>query len=212
MSPRLNHWLRILTAVPLGIAAILFLIFIPNAHVTMCMVAAIGYSVGLPMNRYEEKFARLASFFSGGILFYTIYVGTSLLLYDRVILGGGPSEHLWFDPAWWYHLLINISIIVLFVTKRDRMPHLLGGMAFFMIAAPFMLILQSVLGRELWGSVNNVLLYTSLGVLLLAVTQLLARFAPQFYLNFLPKLRTVIIASLLVYLIAQLISVSLFGS
>ena len=80
MSPKASTILRWIVAVPLGFSALFILIFVPNAHVTMCMISAIGYSIGLPINRWEEKIARVTSFFSGGILFYTVYAGTTLIL------------------------------------------------------------------------------------------------------------------------------------
>jgi hypothetical protein len=204
-----NKAIRIATAIPLGISAILFLIFVPSAHVSMCMACAVGYSLGLPMDRYESTINKIVSFFSGGILFYTVYAGTTLLFIEWLTREGGMDRELIFtDPAWIYHTLINIALLVMFFTRKDRMPFVLAGMEFFLITAPIMIGIQAVFGRELWGDVNRIIIYVAIGIILLIVHRLIA-LNTSLYLKLLPIVRKLIIISLIIYTILLLLIIPL---
>lgn len=206
MKTNWNKTLRWLTAIPLGITALLFLIFVPSAHVTMCMVCAVGYSVGLPMEKYEEKINKIVSFLAGGILFYTVYAGTTPLLIDW-FQGFG-----WEVGVWIYHFVVNFALLVLFFTKKDRTRYILGGIEAFMIGSPVMFLIQGLFGREVEEGIGVVKLYVAIGLIILVIHQLLARFAGNFYIKLLPVIRKIIIGSLVVYVILQLIALPIILS
>jgi hypothetical protein len=204
-----NKAVRVATAIPLGISAIFFLIFVPSAHVSMWMACAVGYSLGLPVDRYENTINKVVSFFSGGILFYTVYAGTTLLFIEWLTREGGMDRGLVFtDPAWIYHTLINIALLVMFFTRKDRIPFILAGMEFFLITAPVMIGIQAIFGRELWGDVSRIIIYVVAGITLLIVHRLVA-LNTSLYLKILPTVRKLIIISLVIYTILLLLIVPL---
>lgn len=195
--------LKFITAIPLGISAIFFLVFVPSAHVTMCMACAIGYSLGLPVEKYENKINRIISFLAGGILFYTIYAGTTLLLLGWLIAGKPEANQPVFaDPAFIYHFIINFGILTLFITKKDRIEYVLYGIEAFMIGAPVMLLIQSILSRELWGDETTIAVYVIIGVLIFIIHRLAVMFLNQEQLvKLMLGVRKLIIISLIVYTI-----------
>jgi len=198
--------LQIITAIPLGLAALVLLVASSNAHVTMCMVCAVGYSVGLPMDRYEKTISKITSFFSGGILFYTIYAGTTLLFIEWAVDYDTrySTGYIFTDSAWIYHTLINVAILVMFVTKKDRMEYVLLGIELFMLGAPIMYLLQKLLGRELWGSEQRVLLYVLIGLVLFIIHRLIGYMDRVFYKKLLVVVRKLMILSLIIYTIILL--------
>jgi hypothetical protein len=195
-----NKLIRLLTAIPLGIIAFLFLVFVSSAHVTMCMVCAIGYSVGLPIDKYENMVNKIVSFFAGGILFYTVYAGTTPLL---VTWFGGYG---WEIGAWGYHFIINFALLVLFLTKKDRMPYLLGGLEAFMIGSPIMFLISGFFGRGLEGKEALIPLYILIGAGIFVFHQLIARLAVNFYAKSLVIIRWLVMLSLVVFAVLELVA------
>jgi len=186
--------------------ALIFLIAVPSAHVSMCMACAIGYSLGLPIDRYENRINKVVSFFAGGILFYTVYAGTTMLLLDWLGVGesswGGGA--IFTDPAWIYHTFINLALLAMFVTKKDRIEHVLAGIEIFMIGAPIMVVIERVFGRELWGSTRLIAGYVAVGLVLLLLHRAVAYLKPDFYVKALLATRKLIIVSLIIYTVLLL--------
>jgi len=166
------------------------------------MISAIGYSINLALQWNTKVISKVTSFFSGGILFYTIYAGTTLLLLGW--FGMYQEEHqpdglLIFDQAWMYHFLINIAILIMFFTKKDRIEYVLTGIEVFMITSPVMLIIRELTGRELWGDTNRIILYVIVGIVLFIIHRLIALLAKDIYPSILQITRKFIIISMFVY-------------
>lgn len=197
--------LQILTAIPLGVVASMILIFENNAHVSMCMISAICYSLGL-----LTKKSKFASFFSGGILFYTIYAGSTLLL-----LGWFGILHeeyhgegfIFIDGSWIYHFLINFAILILFLTKSARIRYILTGLEIFLITSPIMLLIRQLFDRVLWGSPKRIIVYVSVGLILFIVHRLIALLGKEIYSKILIIVRKFIIISLLIYTVLLVIAI-----
>lgn len=142
-----------------------------DAHVTMCMVSAIGYSIFLIINKPEDLAGKLASFFAGGVLFYTIYTGSTMMYFEWF------KNFLWEPGSWIYHILINPAILVLMVTKKDRVEWMLRGLEINMITSPVLLVIHHLTGRRLWDweGPRVIILYVVSGVVLLGFHQFVRR-------------------------------------
>lgn len=196
-----NKTIRVLTAVPLGIVAFLMLLFVPSAHITMCMACAVGYSIGLPIDKYENTINKVVSFLSGGILFYTIYTGSTFLLLDWFGPNPDPEEQFSvLNVAFIYHTIINIALLVMFMTKKDRIEYVLGGIEAFMIGAPIMILIQNLFGRDLWGGLDAIIVYVVIGLIIFIVHRLTIIINKNFYLRAMLVFRKLVIFSLYVYL------------
>lgn len=194
-----NKLLRLITTIPLGIIAFLFLMFFNEAHVTMCMTCAIGFSISLAINK-NETFNKIASFFAGGIFFYTIYTASSTLLIDW--FSGFKLE----PSAWFYHFVIDFPLLVMFLIKRDNVDYILKGLEIFMISSPIMFLIQNLFNRELHREEAQLIgTYVAIGAIMLIIHQLIARFGASFYPKLLTLIRKLMIISLIVYTILLLI-------
>ena len=136
--------LQIFTGLLLGSVAGYILVNGPDAHVTMCMSSAVCYSLFLIISKPKDLTEKLASFFAGGILFYTIYTGSTMMYFEWF------ENFLWEPTSWMYHVLINLAILVLLITKKDRIEYILRGIEINMITSPIILIIHNLTGRELW--------------------------------------------------------------
>lgn len=195
-----NKLIRALTAIPLGIAAVFMLIFVPNAHVSMCMVCAIGYSLGLPMEKHQETANKITSFFSGGILFYTVYAGSTFVFLEWLVDGPRSAGlETMMDSAWIYHFFINFALLALFYTKHDKMQYVLGGMHAFMIGAPVMIGINYLTNREYMGGPEIIYGYVLVGLALWIYHRIKASGDPQRFIQYLQRWRTFIIYSLIFY-------------
>lgn len=206
-----QKFLQVLTGLSLGSTASFFLISSTNAHVTMCMLCAIGYSLSLLFNEFTNKCSKFISLFSGGILFYTIYAGTTLLLFEWAGMSNEdmrPEDQLIiFDPAWIYHFLINFAILVMFYTKKDKIEYVLTGIAVFMISSPVMLLIRKLFDRELWGDETKIGIYMIIGSILLLLHLLIYTFYNKNYNKFLVFMRRLIIASLVLYSVLVVLAI-----
>ncbi|MBI2990010.1 MAG: hypothetical protein HYY51_02350 [Candidatus Magasanikbacteria bacterium] len=185
----------------LSLLAFGILVATTDAHVSMCMLGAIGYGTALflPSKAWSPY---VSSFFFSWILFYTVYIGTSFLaievLSGDLSLVGGSSELL--GLAWLYHIIINVFLLMLFWLKLDKMKMVLSGLWAAMLSAPLMFLL-SYGGYELWPfePPRLILWYVFVGFCLL-MTDLFMRHHKHSYEHFLHGLRKTIMISLYVFL------------
>lgn len=196
---------RYLTAIPLFFAASYILFSGADAHVTMCMVSAIGYSIALlfsPKNRLSNK---ITSVFAGGILFYTIYVGSTMMYFEWF------SEFLWEPASWIYHILINPAILVMFLAKKEDMDFLLAGFEGAAIISPVMILFNTFAGKELWywETPQIIYLYAVFGVVMMVIHFIFAKKAEGFWSKFLSGLRIFVIVSMIFYTVTLTVMVFL---
>jgi hypothetical protein len=159
----LHTAIRILTGLTLGTIATIILYRVPNAHVTMCMIGAIGYSVGLLTNR-----TKIASHFFSWVLFYTVYTATTMMALG-IITNTMPTDvpSVGFSAAWIYHTAINVVLLLLFWLKMENIKHIWNGFAIAMMAAPLMVVLEKF-GRDLFPTetLTVILIYATIGLIL----------------------------------------------
>lgn len=205
--PSSRSILAYVTAVPLGIAAIVMLIFVPSAHVTMCMVCAIGYSAGLPLEKSQQLVNKVISFLGGGILFYTVYAGTTPFFIELINNQSVESSWFFIDPAWLYHFFINFALLVMFRLRRDVMAYVIYGIEFFLLTSPVLFLLQTLFGRDLSPSEAQVVpVFMLMGLAIFTVHRLVAWLVvPEIYQQVLDVFRNLIIGSLWVYAIVMLV-------
>ncbi len=170
-----------------------------DAHIAICGLTAIGYGFTLliPSSKWAPI---LSSFIFSWVLFYTIYAGTTILLFEVLVKVFIDDNAFRVIPAWRYHTLVNIALIFLFWAGMDRIKWILVGLWSAMMAAPLMLLyLHFKDGAKIYEGNFFVWIYFFLGMALLIVD--------KFFLKeeHLTKIRKAILISLWVYLVVMLV-------
>lgn len=202
----MKYLLRVIIGLGLGGVATMIFFDVADAHVTLCMISAIAYSVGLiiPSKKWSE---RIASFFFSWILFYTIYTGTTILIIERFSDTGSLLGALLLKPdeAWIYHTVINFILLFLFAVKLYNPKVVFIGFWSAMITAPSMFILEQF-GRKFWDfePPSLVILYAIIGILLMLL-DLVSRKSESVRKTSLFWLRPLIITTLIIFTIISLI-------
>lgn len=162
---RARKILRTITGIILAPVALATMIFVPSAHVTMCMISATCYSAGLL--RVMRSFA---SFFAGWILFYTIFTGSTLLFLEWGSYGTFASASASLtNGVWLYHFLINFAVLVLFIGRTVSTKWLVTGLWLSLLSAPLMLFIGVITGRGQWEGPEIIASYFILGLIIMPV-------------------------------------------
>ncbi len=164
--------IRALIGFLLFIISTFALITTESAHVSMCMIGAIGYAISL-MAIGKPWAKHWASFFFAWIMFYTVYTATSFLVVD--LLSGSSyltgSSNVLSSTAWLYHTVINFVLLLLFVFELDEMDSLLAGFWSAMIVSPVMIVF-AWFGRGLFDRyepVTTIMVYMVVGLILMMI-------------------------------------------
>jgi len=202
-----NYILRVVVSLVLGTVAGIILITEADAHVTLCMTSAIGYSIGLLILFSKKWSSHITSFFFSWILFYTVYTGTTLLVVERINDTGTLFNALSVKPdeAWTYHIFINFILLFIFAVKLDNVKTMFAGLWSAMLVAPSLFILEQF-GRRLWDveTPKMIISYAIAGILLMIVYFVLKQYKSA-WKTFLPWLRLFIIISLIIFVVITLI-------
>ncbi|MDO8463565.1 MAG: hypothetical protein Q7S96_04870 [bacterium] len=199
------HLVRLLIGIFLSVIAFVGLVFVRDAHVTMCMIGALVLAVGLVMPHATAVY--LVSIGTGWVLFFTVHTATTFLvaarLFDRLDIV--DTTLVGFEGSWLYHTLVNFVLLAVFAMHLDRMRWVVGGYLAALIAAPLMLVLHAY-GRPLWTAVESpplIILYALIGLVLL-VSIFSMRYQRTFP-RFLQDLRVLAVTSLVFYAAVTLV-------
>jgi len=202
-SPKATTILRIGTGASLGPIAFMILLMESNAHVTMCMLSAVLYSIGLLLNRKV-----FASLFAAWILVYTIFVGTTMLFWEWTVSGsfweGSSNSLLLTEGVWWYHFMINFAVLAIFWVKVASAKWLFIGLWTALLSTPLMILINAATGRGFWEDPLTIVVYLAIG----AIGALVYFFRLNRVVEtkrFIGRFNRTIILSLYIYILAMIV-------
>lgn len=203
------YWIKQILRILIGILLILIGALtawnVEFGHVTLCMIGAIGYGVGL-LWRDEYRSGQISSFFFSWILFYTVYTATTFLAIGRftggldISVSGNVAE----DFAWIYHTIINFLLLFLFWVDREDLESMISGFWSAMVISPIMFVLP-FFGRDIWNFEIQYIPYYFLGGVVLGLLDFILKRFDRFYDPFLLFFRKVVIWSLWVFIVITVI-------